>query len=443
MLGVAFAYSDNPKMNYASHAKTHISAESGPSVQFNTTGQTLIVSWHWPPTKRASTQVLATLFGEASAQDYAVLTRDMRAMSASEEMSGGDATETPDLPTQSVTWPGKSDEDGTIRTWIASIITAFRFWRVGRKSSADRILAVYPHRYSLLAGWLIACTSHKPLVVYMHDLFAETLIAKNKLKRAFWKWVDRRVMRNAALVVVPTREFAGHYQKRGVNQTWVLPHCIAKCEPTPLPSFANGLRMTYAGSIYQAHEDSIERLIEGTRDVEGIALTFLAQPHPMLAGQDVQWLDRVSAMATLANSHVLVVALGHETPYPEEVQGCFPSKIVDYLAVGRPILAIVPPGCFVNRYITETGCGISVTSRNPADIRIAIESFKDPQRLKQFAHAARTEARKLDSKYWVGDLTNQLATVERDPTTNSQSSRESHQRSDRARFSQPRPTCEV
>ena len=71
-----------------------------------------------------------------------------------------DATAIPNLPTHEVRWSGASDDDGTIRTWFASIIAAIRFWRVGkricREYSIDRVLAVYPHRYSLLVGWLIA-----------------------------------------------------------------------------------------------------------------------------------------------------------------------------------------------------------------------------------------------------------------------------------------------
>ncbi len=361
-----------------------------------------------------------------------------------QQLNSDDATPVPDLPTHAIGRPTKSDEDGTIRTWIASIITAFRIWRKGRSQSVDRVLAVYPHRYSLLAGWLIARSSNVPLVVYMHDLFAETQIARNKPKRAFWNWVDRKVMQEASLVVVPTREFAEHYQRRGVKQTWVLPHCIASCQnQTLIPALDSGLRLTYAGSIYQAHEDSIARLLKGTERLDDLSLTFLSQPHPMLAGRDVQWLDRSSVMQKLADSHVLVVALGHDTPYPAEVHGCFPSKIVDYLAVGRPMLAVVPPGCFVDRFVKETGCGISVSSRNPVDIRAAIEAFKNPQRLEQFAKAARTEAAKLDSAFWMDELTKQLAQIGMQAATDWQTSRESHQRSDPAQFSPHRPTCEV
>lgn len=406
------------------------------------------MSWHWPPTKRASTQVLATLFGQASSDDFTVLTRDMH------RVTTGDATAVPDLPTHSIDWPIKTDDDGTVRTWIASIAMAFRLWhkgvrtcrkrRIGRSTRIDRVLSVYPHRYSLLVGWLIARSVKKPLIVYMHDLFAETLIARNKPKRAFWEWVDRLVMRNASLVIVPTREFAEHYQARGVKQTWVLPHCIENCgSGIPLPSHEDGLRLTYAGSIYQAHEDSIARLLQGVESLHDASLTFLSQPHPMLAGQDVQWLDRTEALKKLADSHVMVVALGHDTPYPQEVQGCFPSKIVDYLALGRPILAVVPPGCFVDRFVTESGCGISVSSRDPVDVCAAIKAFREPRRFQQWAAAARSEARKLNAKYWMGELAGRLATIGTQATTNSQSLSESKPRSRPVEFSEPRRTCEV
>lgn len=385
-------------------------APTSQPVQSHTTGRTLIVSWHWAPTKRASTQVLSNLFGAANPSDYVVLTRRMQAD------TGDDPTEIPPLPTTHASWPIASDEDGRLGTWFASIWTALRMWfsSVCKRElrSTDRVLAVYPHRYSLLVGWLIARTLGKPLVVYMHDLFAETLIARNKMKRSFWTRMDRRIIEAAELVVVPTREFAEHYQRRGAQQTWVIPHCVpASDKPVDLPRLEGDLKLTYAGSIYQAHEDAIARFVQATKDAANVVVTFLSQPHDLLKEQSVQWLDRASAYAKLAESHVLVVVLGHDTPYPEEVQGCFPSKMVDYLALGRPILAIVPPGSFVDRYVTETGCGVSVTSRDPDDIRAAIEAFRYGDRLAQFAAASQTEAKRLSAVDWIERLTERIGEV--------------------------------
>ncbi|NOX59750.1 MAG: glycosyltransferase family 4 protein [Planctomycetes bacterium] len=380
------------------------------SVQSHTTGCTLIVSWHWPPTKRASTQVLANLFAGASADGYVVLTRAM------DESNNADAIIPPSLPTQRVNWPAKNDEDGRIATWIASLLTTFRMWRQASRCAGsnpiERVFAVYPHRYGLLAGWLIAKKLRKPLTVYMHDLFAETLIARNKAKRGFWTWLDRRVMKDASLVIVPTREFAQHYERRGVGQTWVLPHCIAKSDsPVPMPKFEGELRLAYAGSIYQAHEDSIAIFLTGIDGASNVSATFLSEPHRLLSGRDVQWLSRSEARHRMADSHVLVVALGHNTPYPQEIDGCFPSKIVDYLSIGRPILAIVPPGCFVDRFIAESGCGLSVTSQDPADVLAAVEQLSDADCLARFAESARAAAVKLGAGYWIAELTRELAGV--------------------------------
>jgi hypothetical protein len=91
-----------------------------------------------------------------------------------------------------------------------------------------------------------------------------------------------------------------------------------------------------------------------------------------------------------------------------EIHGCFPSKITDYLAVGRPIFAVVPPGCFVDRFIRETGCGLVVNSLNPASIREAIEKLRDPQLREQMAAAGRRVTEQIEPDYWFSLLRQRL-----------------------------------
>jgi hypothetical protein len=370
--------------------------------------RTLIVSWHWPPASRASANVLGSLFASASGQGFRVLTRAVK------EPPAGARTPCPAIPVDTVPWPMPDDRPVRLWTLLADLLTTWRMIRAADRIAptwpVDRVLAVYPYRFGLLAGAIIARRLGVPLVTYMHDLCSESLLTRSSVRRWLWRVIDGRILRQAWLTLVPTREFAAHYAQRGVDRLSVLPHCVppdAQAASAPAPS--DSLRLVYSGAVYEAHEDAVAALIRACGAAPGVDLKFQSPPHPLLVGQNAAWLPRAAAMAALADADVCVVALGFATPYPAEVQGCFPSKIVDYLAVGRPILAVVPEGCFVARFIRESGCGEVVTSRDAGVLHAAIDRLRDPARRAALAAATRQTAATLDGEFWFSELRRRLA----------------------------------
>ncbi|MCB9849900.1 MAG: glycosyltransferase [Phycisphaerales bacterium] len=370
------------------------------------TPRTLILSWHWPPTNRASTNVLANLFKAAPPGVFTAITRDMPA--------GDDPVDVPNIPTHRVRWSLADERDGTIANWFASIIATFRIFLAARKLHREtpfqRILAIYPHRYSLLAGTLASRWLHVPLAAYMHDLCAEALITRNPFKRVFWTKVDARALSSAFLVATPTREFATHYRSRNVMESWVLPHCNPKdAAPEDHGERSNTLRLLYAGNVYQAHEDAVAALLSAADMLDNVQLEFLSGPHKLIPPDRTHWVDRATARSAMAEADVLVVALSNNTPYPREVQGCFPSKIVDYLLAGKPILAIVPPGSFVDRFVRSTGCGVVVTSQAAMDIARVVNLLRDASARRDMAAASRRVSKELDAARWMQHFCERLA----------------------------------
>ena len=363
--------------------------------------RTLVVTWHWPPTRRASTQVLANLFAAADAGAFRILTRGL-------ETNERDPLEPPAITAQRLPWTRPNDRDGTLGNWFASI--AMTVWmvttarRLHQDTPFQRILGVYPHRYSLLAAWLTSRWLGVPLVAYMHDLCAETLITQNRLKRGFWTFVDRHALRSAFLVAVPTREFALHYRSRGVLETWVLPHCnpegvMARIPEPPRPTPT--LRVLYAGNLYQAHEDAVRALLHAADALDNVELEFLCPPNRVVPAERTRWVDRAEAQESIRAADVVVVALSGNTPYPREVMGCFPSKIVDFLAAGRPILAIAPAHSFVDRFVRTTGCGVSVTSQSPGDIARVLLQLADASARQEMSAAALRVSAELEAEKWM------------------------------------------
>ncbi len=391
--------------------------------------RTLIVSWHWPPTNRASAGVLGALFGSAPPGMFRVVTRSFPDYPVADRRESGEELETR-VPASYVPWPLDDQSQPTLRTLpaVARTVAAMTgaACRVGRAWNAQRVLAVYPHRLSLLAGWLSARRLGIPLVLYMHDLLAEGMTMKNPLRRVFWRLVDSVCLNRAWLVIVPTEEFARHYRMRGVARCWVLPHCVGRKEEegTKLRATEEGARsrhegtkgegelhLVYSGAIYEPHAGAAEAFVAATRSLEKVRVTFLTDPRAcggLLGRAGAQWLPYAEAMNELVAADVCVVLLGTNTSCPDEVQGCFPSKLVDYLSAGRPILAVVPKGCFVDRLVSQSGCGAVVHRHDRASIRAAIVLLHSAEVRSRMAGAARRLARELNSEDWMGGLLERL-----------------------------------
>ncbi|MCH8967483.1 MAG: hypothetical protein IID43_07365 [Planctomycetes bacterium] len=377
--------------------------------------RTLIVSWHWPPTNRASAGGLGHLFGTAPPGVFRVLTR-----SFPEDLIADRRIPTDDLnervPPTFVPWPGDDQTQPTLRSWPALLRTLARFARradqIHRAWPVERVLAVYPHRFSLLAGWRIARRLGVPLVLYMRDLCAESLTFRNPIRRRFWKAVDAACLRDAWMVIVPTAEFAAHYRDRGITRCWVLPHSLPESyASTEAPPHHDTLHLIYSGALYDAHTDAARCFISATRSLDDVRVTYLTDPkacNGLLDGLAAKWVPHRELMNTLQQADAFVVFLSAQTPFPEEIQGCFPSKLIDYLSVGRPILAIVPPGCFVDRLITETGCGVVVRDHDPASVRAGIVRLRDPHRRAEMHRQAARLVGQLRSELWMARVLERL-----------------------------------
>jgi colanic acid biosynthesis glycosyl transferase WcaI len=93
-------------------------------------------------------------------------------------------------------------------------------------------------------------------------------------------------------------------------------------------------------------------------------------------------LDEADYRGLLAASGVCLV-----TQQKAVKEIAFPSKIVTYLAAGRPIVASVNPGSEVARITQESGAGRVVEAENPEALLVAIRELRmeDPRKLSENA----------------------------------------------------------
>ena len=73
--------------------------------------------------------------------------------------------------------------------------------------------------------------------------------------------------------------------------------------------------------------------------------------------------------AELQRAHVLLAVVGDHMLYST------PYKVYDYMAAGRPILALAPRGAALFELLAESGAGVCVEPDDIAGIEQALETF--------------------------------------------------------------------
>jgi glycosyltransferase involved in cell wall biosynthesis len=79
-------------------------------------------------------------------------------------------------------------------------------------------------------------------------------------------------------------------------------------------------------------------------------------------------------VAALALCDVMLLPHGFTGPYhPVEYETIFPTKTIEYLISGRPILAHTPPGAFLTRFLRDHDCALVVDTPDHAAVLAAVQ----------------------------------------------------------------------
>ena len=277
-----------------------------------------------------------------------------------------------------------------------------------KKEKINCILGVYPSFCGILSAYILHKITRKPLIVYMHDLFSESLTDKShmsNLERKFWSSIEQKIFLSASKIFVPTERFRKHYEKRGMENVVVFPHSIDPKETKTFDVDNEKLKIVFTGEVYHAHEDSVRKFIEATKYISDIDVVF-ATPSNLDYLQEVSvgFLSRDKCIDLQRSADVLFLPLAFDSPYPKEIMAVLPSKTLEYLAAGKPILAVVPKGSYVEEFIEENDVGIVVNELSQDKIIDAINKLKDEKLRKKFSNNALECVKKFDAKKRADEL---------------------------------------
>lgn len=348
-------------------------------------GKILLISWTIPPDLSGSAVIVGNLAKQFQRTELVL---------AGERPIGAPRVtwreEWPELAYIALGWP-KSWRGARWWRRLQLPIMLLRCVYLSIRSRCNVVVAVFPKEEHLLVGYLTAVLTHVPFIPYFHNTWLENRSGFALKVAEFLQW---RVFKKAEHVFLMTDSMVELFRERYPDlQCSPLVHSFNGGLPvfSPPPTPNSPLRITISGSIGEACRDATVRICEAIFQTDDVELTFLtATPRSDLAklgflrdGVRYETVPADQVVEKLRESDIVVLPHGFTGGYsPEEYQTIFPTKTIEYLICGRPILAHSPSGCFLTSFLKQNDCALVIEEPSPAQIQIAIDTLRSDAALR-------------------------------------------------------------
>jgi glycosyltransferase involved in cell wall biosynthesis len=251
----------------------------------------------------------------------------------------------------------------------------------GREQQVDRVWTVLQGQTTIRMALAVADGLNVPLHSQVWDPFswwAKANHLDDRTTRQTQDLFDETIQRSAA-VATASHPMAKLYRDRfGVKAIPVIssyPRAIA-CTPAASPGAGEPIVIGMAGQFYAADEWSqllaalhaVDWTVGGCR-VRIVAMGPLAPPSmPAENVTFLGWKSQTEAIKILAGCNFLYCPYPFDPSMEDVVRQSFPSKLVLYLASGRPIIFHGPVYSAAADYIAGKGCGVLATSLSAESI---------------------------------------------------------------------------
>jgi glycosyltransferase involved in cell wall biosynthesis len=294
----------------------------------------------------------------------------------------------------------------------------FRCLRLARSFKCNAVVAVFPKEEYLFAGYVTAVCTGAKFYPYFHNPYLEN---RRGLSRHFARWLQARVFARAAHVFVMSEAMVELYQERyqGVKSS-ALVHSLSEKIPDSPPAYEARPTPEFiiSGQIYEICLDATRRLCEAIAQIQDASLTLLTgQSSPVLRklgllrnGARHETVSPGEVVSRLQKADFVVLPHGFTGALSdEEYRTTFPTRTIEYLVCGRPILAHSPRSSYLTRFLKEHECALVVDEQSIPALVKAIERLRTDAKLRSelIRNALRTAAM-FDAPYVAQTLRAQL-----------------------------------
>jgi glycosyltransferase involved in cell wall biosynthesis len=260
---------------------------------------------------------------------------------------------------------------------------------VARKLPRGIVIATSPPHAALIAGARIAKKLRWPLILDYRDPWS-AYDWPQWHRGWFMQWlgarIESRLVRTSAARVLNTPDMRGWFEESFASapsaRNYVVPNGFDAAPSTDSPPSTGPIEIMHAGEIYGTRSllsllRAVDRLntrhpVRPIQVVNYGALPAAEWQRIREAGleQFIEERPRIpfsALFAVLPRAHVLLAVVSDHMTYST------PYKIYDYMAAGRPILALAPRDAALYELLEDSGAGQCVESGDIDGIEQALE----------------------------------------------------------------------
>lgn len=203
-------------------------------------------------------------------------------------------------------------------------------------------------------------------------------------------WLDNQTLRRASAIVVLSEDMADTLRRRQISNlpirvinNFLLDSFDEVTLPPPsLRKSAGKRRVIFAGNLGRFQNlpvltEGIARCFENHPELELFFLGDGAALPDLRARWDGHEQVKFGPFLPFAQARILIAEadVGLVSLTPNMYRVSYPSKVLTYLGLGLPVLALVEPNSSLARSITESGIGVIPDSNCPHDVSVALEKL--------------------------------------------------------------------
>jgi len=279
---------------------------------------------------------------------------------------------------------------------------------IARKLPRGIVIATSPPHAALIAGSRIARKLRWPLILDYRDPWSAYDFPewhRGWIMQWLGARIETRLVRASAARVLNTPDMRAWFEESFADaspaRNYVVPNGFDAASDTKSPPSTGPIEIMHAGEIYGSRS-----LLTLLRAVDRLSTRHPARPIQVInygALPGAEWrrireagleqfieerprIPFAALFAVLSRAHVLLAVVSDHMTYST------PYKIYDYMAAGRPILALAPRDAALYELLEDSGAGHCVESGDIDGIEQALERTL-------FSSAPRARAR-IERFHW-------------------------------------------
>jgi glycosyltransferase involved in cell wall biosynthesis len=271
-----------------------------------------------------------------------------------------------------------------------------------KKEKITHVVGVYPDLDFLEIARSAAEICGVKFYAYLHDTLAEGL--SHKRYKNIAKVVQQKIFDTSHKILVMSEGMKDLYQKKYNIQTTPVLHSFSEqVEEKELDNENVEDSVFWGGAIYAINKETVKRVHEACKTLDYTLTVSAANTQAKLNNLGFEnrnlkilpFLSREDYISTVGNQKALLLSIDwpdESQVHPDELGTIFPTKTIEYLISGRPILVHCPEEYFLAKFFKKNKCGLVLTDRDPKKIKEQIESvLNDEKQLKEMvANAYKT-----------------------------------------------------